>query len=67
MDPVLFVYKAVKDGAIAKNAFPEVAEDEANMARQKYKQNKFSKPSALIADHIKMAIKKSDQRRELQL
>lgn len=64
MDPVLFVYKAVKDGALAKNAFPEIAEDEANIARQKYLQNRFSKPSLMIADHIKQAVQKSDKRRE---
>ncbi len=64
MDPVLFVYKAVKDGALAKNAFPEIAEEEACVAKQRYMQNRFNKPSAMIADHIKLAINKSNKRRE---
>lgn len=62
-----FVYDVVVKEALRKGAMDRFAHIYAETARAAYRQNRFKKPSSLIADSIKKAVADTKKFKQSQL
>lgn len=64
MNPANFVRDSVYNKAMKQGAVDRVARDHADEARDAYLKNKFAKPSELIEERVKAAVKDSKKEKK---